>query len=89
MAAIKDGGPAFPRPKYWPNDGNPDGDCLPQGGMSLRDYFAAQALAGSLASDAHPDVVLDTLMDSPRKVAMRAEFAYALADAMLKAREGK
>jgi hypothetical protein len=44
------------------------------GGMSLRDYFAAKAMQGLLASDVYAP------MDS------FATRAYAIADAMLKAR---
>jgi hypothetical protein len=44
-------------------------------GMSLRDYFAAKAMQGLLASDVYAP------MDS------FATRAYAIADAMLKARE--
>ena len=44
-------------------------------GMDLRDYFAAKALQGLLASDTHAPV--DTF----------AEKAYEMADAMMKARE--
>jgi len=54
-----------------------------QSGMTLRDYFAAKAMAGWLASfpasESHP--VVSGLED---KV---ASYSYALADAMLKARE--
>jgi len=56
---IDDGGPAFP-------------DDRSQVGMTLRDYFAAQALAGILSCDARPECD-----DS------KAEWAYSLADAML------
>ncbi|MFH5067168.1 hypothetical protein ACHHY8_02295 [Enterobacter cloacae complex sp. 2024EL-00215] len=52
-------------------------------GMTLRDYFAAKAMSGWLASfsesDAHPSV--------SGKCDAVAEASYALADAMLKARE--
>ena len=48
--------------------------------LSVRDYFAAQALAGVLASYAVPDSGLPP-------VAFAAERAYAYADAMLAARE--
>ena len=60
---IKDGGSAFPEP------GN--AQC---GGMSLRDYFAARALA-----PAFPGM-------TTRDVQYAAEAAYELADAMLAAR---
>ncbi|MCP5004536.1 MAG: hypothetical protein GY941_11455 [Planctomycetes bacterium] len=43
-----------------------------QKGMSLRDYFAGQALAGFRAHPANPD--------TPKTVAM---FCYGIADAML------
>ena len=50
---------------------------------TLRDYFAAKAMSGWLASfsesDAHPSV--------SGKCDAVAEASYALADAMLKARE--
>ena len=64
-----DGGPAFPHSRL-----GSDAD-----GMALRDYFAAKALMGMLASRNpnsprfHPD-------DD-------AAYVYAVADAMLKARE--
>lgn len=41
MNTIKDGGAAFPR------SGNDD--CTSEFGMTLRDYFAGQALAGMMA----------------------------------------
>ena len=44
-------------------------------GMTLRDYFAAKAMQGLLASDVY----------APRD--KFAENAYAMADAMMKARE--
>ncbi len=37
MSTINNGGPAFPRPSYGPNE--------PADGMTLRDYFAGQFLA--------------------------------------------
>ena len=50
-------------------------------GMTLRDYFAAKALAGYWA-DAGPDL-------SPEGAAITAQQCYQMADAMLKAREAK
>lgn len=88
---INDGGPAFPRPvselRIAGDESRQAEQWDGQDGMTLRDYFAAKALAGQLASDAHPDVVLERLMDSPAKIADRAKFAYQLADAMLAERE--
>jgi hypothetical protein len=77
---MKDGGPAFPRPcaeasgdkgEMWN-----DSEC----GMSLRDYFAAAALQGYIASFDAEIGVPDEVMP---KIASRM---YRLADAMLKAR---
>lgn len=62
------------------NDGGPafPGDslqCGPWFGMTLRDYFAAMALQGLVTGPGGID---------PRQ---DAEFAYMMADAMLRARE--
>lgn len=62
----RDGGPAFP--------------CVEvpeHPGMTLRDFFAAAALAGFIASDADADMTTDDYANS----------AYKAADAMLAARE--
>ena len=65
-----DGGPAFPVMTY--NDtGDISGTWLTDPGMSLRDWYAGQALVG--ISIALPD-------DVPKEVAQRA---YKYADAML------
>ena len=64
---INDGGPAFPAP--YNNDGV---------GMSLRDWFAGQALAGLLAGRG----------SAGDKAPNWANGSYAIADAMLKARGG-
>ena len=48
-------------------------------GMTLRDYFAAKAMQGLIAQSA------GTALGS--RVEIAAEYAYAAADAMLKARE--
>ncbi|WP_232470919.1 hypothetical protein [Caballeronia hypogeia] len=49
-------------------------------GMSLRDYFAGQALAGDMADEALPSDA------SPALLEQRARLYYRLADAMLKVR---
>lgn len=69
MAERDDGGPAFPVP------------LNARFGMSLRDWFAGQALAGLLANELH-DATWDGF----------AADAYGLADAMIAAkreREGQ
>lgn len=52
-------------------------------GMTLRDYFAGQALAGGLEQGVEDDMNVNWWHDS-NKIAKRA---YAIADAMLAARD--
>ena len=67
----EDGGPAFPCPRVTGQFRDP--------GMSLRDWFAGQALIGMLASRAvYPASDWGGMADE----------AYDAADAMLKKREG-
>jgi hypothetical protein len=78
MSTHNDGGPAFPVPDtYHPNGQVQYGSC----GMSLRDYFAGQAMQGFCADPTNHQVFNghDDAADS----------AYQLADAMLAARERK
>lgn len=72
MPAINNGGPAFPRPgdQYSQSDS--------QDGMSLRDYFAAQALAGYAS---RPLASFDT--GQAPSYADVARWSYKQADAML------
>ena len=77
--ADKTGGPAFPPHGYGDDDR----------GMTLRDYFAAQALAGMLSVDADTYVAQ---VDAAKKHRLTYEKAsavksYAIADAMLAERE--
>jgi len=69
---INDGGPAFPHTTQW------DGitPAINYHGISMRDYFAAAALQGLMASRNFLDEY-----DGP--------YVYEIADAMLKAREAK
>lgn len=74
MSERNDGGPAFPQMRAIV-----DGACARQvseGGLTLRDYFAAKAMAG-MVGGTWPD-----LNERP-EIAKRA---YLMADAMLKAR---
>lgn len=73
--SINDGGPAFPRPVSHSDEG---GTHFGFTGMTLRDYFAGQALAGILAS-ANFGNVKDWIGGK----------AYEAADSMLAARERK
>jgi hypothetical protein len=77
--------PAFPRPLSV-DDVDPDITYPAHVGMSLRDYFAAQALTGAQIWDAvingkNAEFANENGVDQLAKV------AYAVADAMLKARE--
>jgi len=76
------GGQAFPR-QQWEYDGHNNVLQYQEEGMTLRDYFAAKALQGWLASyegdSTHP-----VIHGGAEGVAKNA---YAMADAMLKARE--
>lgn len=83
-APINDGGPAFPIPG-WPSHGDGPPQFSPYGGMTLRDYFAGQALAGWLSSYS-PAHIHPVQNDTHESV---ARDAYALADEMLKAREAQ
>ena len=71
MSAPNDGGPAFP---WREEDG--EGGYNQHVGMSLRDWFAGQALAGIMAGGT----------DTSNAVEWAPEEAYAVADAMLAAR---
>lgn len=72
--------PAFPRPEAWTS--NPEFGTQPaQEGMSLRDYFAAKAMAAIIvASDGYSNSIgeIDEWL---------GKYAYAAADVMLKARK--
>jgi hypothetical protein len=73
---INDGGPAFPGARHEQvrqHDGSQTWADVIYPGMSLRDWFAGQALASFVP-------------DTPQN---KAEAAYAIADAMLKAREAQ
>jgi hypothetical protein len=72
---INDGGPAFPRTKSTGNLSNSTTEIISIGGMSLRDWFAGQALAHPYTHDSRATNI--------------AELAYLIADAMIAAQEVK
>jgi hypothetical protein len=74
MSVGKTGGPAFPH-SY---EVMPDRELHTYSGMTLRDWFAGQAMVGILANDSDP---------SPEQVPHIVASAYTLADAMLSQRE--
>ena len=72
------GGPAFPTPRYERGD-------MYSLGMTLRDYFAAKAMQGLIASPRMPAPAHHGGTDVTDS--MVADLAYKMADAMLNARE--
>ena len=81
---INYGGPAFPHSSQ-PLDaqGNPMCGEHSEWGMTLRDYFAGQAL-----TNVDLRITMSDLDDTPSPRAI-ANYMYVIADAMLKAREAK
>lgn len=78
----RDGGPAFPIPRVW-NQDRSEVSQWEDPGMSLRDYFAGQALIALFSQEANPN----GHGWAPGDRNNAAQEAYALADAMLVARE--
>jgi hypothetical protein len=74
MSNTNTGGPAFPVEYY---DAQLDKRRVMQG-MTLRDYFAAKAMQGFMANKSNP------MHYQPEE---DGQWAYMIADAMLKARE--
>lgn len=92
MTDRKDGGPAFPLPMAVGPAGDLYDASQTDPGMSLRDYFAGQALAGHW-SQSNPDLVRNMAEAADENfdgdiADMLAAAAYKAADSMLKAREG-
>ena len=73
MSDTSTGGPAFPHEAHGPNL-----STWTEPGMTLRDYFAAKAMQGFMANKSNP------MHYQPET---DAQWAYTIADAMLKARE--
>ena len=70
MSNTNTGGPAFPAAVVFQDQ------VIYDGGMTLRDYFAAKAMQAELEGGVHRDAMPSV-----------AQRAYEMADAMLKARE--
>ena len=98
MSNAKNGGPAFPSRA---DDLNGD----PKTGMTLRDYFAAKAMAAIVGMMKHTENLIPETTEEEKQAKVytfpstqlmclgdqreTAQTAYAFADAMLAAREGK
>ena len=88
MRERNDGGPAFPEVRKVKDADFPgEHSQVWQQGMTLRDWFAGQALAGQLASLTSAEVVAAIQANVPDPEAWAAESAYRFADAMLAERE--
>ena len=92
---INDGGAAFPRPVSFSEEGGTHRGTL---GMTLRDYFAGQALAGFVGQWEKEicEAGVDEISNEKRREGARADWiqraaytSYGYADAMLAARERK
>lgn len=83
---IDTGGPAFPTEPQNHGYNGAEGTGA-QCGMTMRDYFAGQALVGLFSIEANPRVGKDVgPYEHPRDAEFMATYAYDLADAMLKQR---
>jgi hypothetical protein len=77
MDNIKDGGPAFPQLVRRPSFDSVEFETL--GGMTLRDWFAGQALVGIMSTDG-------AFERADRRSEFVAVKAFEFADAMIAAR---
>ena len=80
---MNDGGSAFPYEEIDRSIKDAPSRRFGHSGMSLRDYFAAQALATAVNQAAHAAVEQGKAVDSKSVAVM----AYDIADAMLEARK--
>jgi hypothetical protein len=76
-AQIDDGGPAFP---------NNDAHGCAYAGMTLRDWFAGQTLAGEFVQSEYAGHYPNECPQ--RTLEERAQLLYRMADAMIEARKG-
>lgn len=86
---INDGGPAFPCGESYNvldvyGNKTPCSKAPLKSGMTMRDYFAGQALAGDIANSADGNWPSTA---SKECLLERARFYYRLADAMIAARD--
>ena len=75
------GGPAFPQDVGWVSPNSHVEYRGPQGGMTLRDYFAAKAMQADMSTYSE-----DLIYETSEWFEARANKWYEVADAMLKAR---
>ena len=82
---MNDGGNAFPNVITGWNQDEMQREVTSEGGMTLRDYFAAKAMQSFVIGTTG----LGTLdsYEVKRQFALVSDYAYLMADAMLKTRE--
>lgn len=81
MTRKNTGGPAFSRAAFYSDGGARNYDSYPEDGMSLRDYFAGQAISSI------PNRSWDHLEgDDMDRIKAWARCAYLVADAMIEER---
>lgn len=85
-APIDDGGPAFPAIETWWNTKTGKHEPVGPKGMSLRDWFAGQALIGILSNHDLLMRVDQEIADVSSRAAVSI-YAYGVADSMLVARK--
>lgn len=79
---MNDGGPAFPTVFTGPHDAPQESYGM--GGMSLRDWFAGQALAGMCANY---KLLQNIKAEYIEPESVLADYAFKAADAMIEVRE--
>ena len=79
------GGPAFPQPGILSADGIVSSQDYCEGGMTLRDYFAAKAMQAIMANDALLRAAMANYEGASEAIV--AQWSYDQADAMLEERE--
>lgn len=80
-STIDNGGQAYPGPSFTSN-GMPNGHDM---GMTLRDWFAGQALSGMTSVENMGEIAQEMGAKPPQ---FMAYYAYLCADAMIAARKG-
>lgn len=83
---VNDGGSAYPYGQISEVTGQPINGCF-SGGMSLRDYFIGQAIAGIDLEEWLDRVESDESCDSSKAYGMIAKHCMGVADAIIAAKE--
>lgn len=88
MTTEKNGGPAFPfSPPLMSDGSHPASHPYPELGMSLRDWFAGQALVAIISACTKDQGAIDAFVQLGSPAPYFARRAFEVADAMLAERE--